>query len=551
MDLGTSNTAVARWDAQGDRPKLVELAEVCRIPGGGDPLEAPRLVPSATHMELETGFWANLGNKPFFLRRYFWGRHAWIGRQALERNATGHKPAFARSFKSWLGRASLVPLAKADGNSYTAREVASSFLRELFGEVYRETGERIRDLVITNPVDAYEAYRAELSQICTRLGVKRLRFVDEPVAAALGYGLGMARSRKVLVVDFGAGTLDLALVDIQARELEEGRCRVVAKAGVQLGGNDVDRWLLNAFCARLEYRIPKEDTLWQALMLDEARRVKEAVFVQASATFHIHPPDDYRSVEARVAGPPPELSVSRTDLEQVLKDNRMREHLESCLREVMLAAHGEATVDDVEDVLMVGGSTLLPGVYPAFEAHFGRDRVRAWQPFEAVAYGAAAFAAGKYDNSDIIVHDYAILTHDRASGDPEHVPIIRRGTRFPTARDAWRGQLVPTCALGVPEDKFKLVICEIGAPDEDERHFGWDTMGRVHKLKGGVERLVVPLNATNPVLGLLQPAHKASDHRARLDVMFGVDENRWLTATVIDLHTKKTLIDHQPVVRLL
>jgi len=551
MDLGTSNTALARWDPVADRPKLMELPNVCRIPGGGDPLEAPRLVPSATHMDMDDGFWGKLGRRPFFLKRVFWGRHAWIGRQALERNATGHKPAFAGSFKSWLGRASLVPLARDAGQAYTAREVASSFLRELFAEVHRETGERIRELVITNPVDAYEAYRAELGHICARLGVPNTRFVDEPVAAALGYGLGMSRDRKVLVVDFGAGTLDLALVDLAAREVDSGRCRVVAKDGIQLGGNDVDRWLLDAFCAKLGYRIPEDDVLWQALMLDEARRVKEAVFVRPQATFHIQPPEDYRSLQARVAGPPPELSVTAADLEEVLDAHAMRDQMEACLREVLNAAQGEVDVDEIEDVLMVGGSTLLPGVYPLFEEHFGRDRVRAWQPFEAVAYGAAAFAAKKYDKSDIIVHDYAILTHERSSGEPEHLPIIAKGTRFPTPPDAWRGQLVPTCAMGVPESQFKLVICEVGAPDEDERHFGWDSMGKVHKLTSGVQRLVVPLNATHPVLGILNPPHKPTDHRARLDVMFGVDENRWLKAKVVDLHTGKTLIDGEPVVRLL
>ena len=77
------------------------------------------------------------------------------------------------------------------------------------------------------------------------------------------------------------------------------------------------------------------------------------------------------------------------------------------------------SLDDISDVLMVGGSTLLPGVYDTFEEAFGRDRVRAWQPFEAVAYGAAAFATGSLTKSDFIVHDYSLRTYRNDGQDVE------------------------------------------------------------------------------------------------------------------------------------
>jgi len=208
-------------------------------------------------------------------------------------------------------------------------------------------------------------------------------------------------------------------------------------------------------------------------------------------------------------------------------------------------------------VLMVGGSTLLPDVYPLVEKRFGRDRVRAWQPFEAVAYGGAVYAAGKLEPADFIVHDYAFVTHDPRTHQPQYTVIVPRGTRFPTTNEFWKKQLVPTCSLGEPETMFKLVICEIGDHGDRERRFGWDAEGRLHKVGGTrapnepEKPLVVPLNESNPTLGFLRPPHSPSDRRPRLEISFEVDAERWLCASVLDLHTRKQLMRAQPVIRLL
>jgi hypothetical protein len=209
---------------------------------------------------------------------------------------------------------------------------------------------------------------------------------------------------------------------------------------------------------------------------------------------------------------------------------------------------------EVDDVLLVGGSTLLPEVFTHFARSFGRDRVRYWLPFEAVAYGATTFAAGRVHTSDFILHDYALLTHAPQSGAPAHTVIIPRGTRFPTAMNLWERQLVPTCALGDPERFFKLVICELGE-GSDDRSFGWDDAGNLHRLGGNADApatpLVVKLNASNPALGELDPPHSPSDRQPRLRVAFGVNGDRWLCATVEDLLAKRRLMHEEPVVRLL
>jgi molecular chaperone DnaK (HSP70) len=558
LDLGTTNTGLARWDAAAHRPRLLELPDVCRRPQGADDLEAPRLVPSATQILPERGFLDRLGGHPFLLKRALIGEHALIGRPALDANDGALQPGFAPRFKGALARAPLRHLCRLGDRSFTARDVGQHFLRQLLVEVKTLTGERIRELVVTAPVDSYETYRAEVAGICHRLGVTALRFIDEPVAAAIGYGVGLEARKRVLVVDFGGGTLDLALVDISARGIEQGSCEVVAKAGRAIGGDLVDTWLLADFASSLGYRLdehgPGDQAFWYRLMLLEARRVKEAVFFRPSETFAVTPPEDLALFEQRLRGKASALRFDRERLVALLEQRGLYEELRGCVDEVLVQARARGIgPDDIDDVLMVGGSTLLPDVYSAFEARFGRDRVRAWQPFEAVAYGASAYGAGAFQQSDFIVHDYAFVTHDPKTHEPQHTVIIPRGTRVPTPRDVWKRRLVPTCSLGEPERFFKLVVAEVGKPEAAERAFGFDGQGQLHKLggEGGTQALVVPLNEANPTLGTLEPPHAPSDKAARLEIAFFVNEDRWLCATVEDLRTKKTLMRDEPVVRLL
>jgi hypothetical protein len=208
---------------------------------------------------------------------------------------------------------------------------------------------------------------------------------------------------------------------------------------------------------------------------------------------------------------------------------------------------------DIDDVLLVGGSTLLPGVFPLLEERFERRRIRAWQPFEAVAYGAACFAADRMAARDFIVHDYAFVTHDPATGAAQQTVVVPRGTRFPTPPAVWKRQLVPTCALGVEETTFKLVICEVARSDVHDRRFVWDASGDLHKLGGaaGETQVVVPLNEAAPTLGYLDPPHSPRDRRPRLEIAFAVNAERWLVATVRDLLTQRELMSDEPVVRLL
>jgi molecular chaperone DnaK (HSP70) len=549
LDLGTTNSGIACWDEASGQPQIVELRDLCRDPETQDALEAPRMVPSAVHLIEHPGLAARLGSWPPIARRMFLGQRALIGRPALDANRDVMHPSFVPTFKAALSSEVTRPLARVGRRAVSAREVARAFLRELLAAVKAQRGERIRDLVVTSPVDAFETYRAEVQRILDDLGVHRVRFVDEPVAAALGYGLSLSQERTVLVVDIGGGTMHVVLVRLSPRGSMAGQARVMAKEGRFLGGNAVDGWVLEEACRLAGYppldaNGDEQGRYWRRLMLAEACRVKEAVHFDETAVFRVVPPGFGNGSKG-----PSLQTFTRAQLTALLEANGFYQGLEASLGAVL--DRGGLRADDVDDVLLVGGSTLLPGVFPRLEARFERRRLRAWQPFEAVAYGGACYAAERIGALDFIVHDYAFVTHDPRTGQPQHTVVVPRGTRFPTTPDLWKRQLVPTCSLGEPESVFRLVICEVARAD-GERRFVFDAAGDLHKIGGasGKDVVVVPLNESSPTLGYLEPPHEPKDRRPRLEIAFGVNAERWLVATVHDLLTRKRLMNEEPVVRL-
>ena len=203
LDLGTTNSGVARWNHDTQEPQLIELPEVCRLPEGDDPLAAPRMVPSAVHLLDQPRMLDRVGAWPAVARHFLVGRTAYIGRQALERNHASVHHAFVPGFKAQLGTDAGRTVARAGHNPVSARAVARAYLRELLVEIKRATGHRVRELVVAAPVSAFETYRAELQRILQGLGVRSIRFVDEPLAVAMGYGLTLTRDTIVLVAKDG------------------------------------------------------------------------------------------------------------------------------------------------------------------------------------------------------------------------------------------------------------------------------------------------------------------------------------------------------------
>ncbi|MCP4134462.1 MAG: Hsp70 family protein [bacterium] len=564
IDLGTTNSVVARWNDELDGPEIINLESVCRNTTKNKELDDSYTVPSCLYL-LPPEKILRFPFKFLFkkLKRKTGGL---IGMEALAKDGGAYSPSFITNFKSHLGRNSYQFIGKLGKWNYTAEEVTRVFLKALVRKVRLRTKTQISHVTFCVPVDFYEVYRAKLRRIASNLKVSKVKTIDEPVAAALGYGLSLDDPKVLLVIDFGGGTLDMALIKTEQKTSERGSCEVIAKEGVPIGGNVIDAWIVEEICSKYSYDFEllstdKQSSWWYRMLLDEACRLKETLFFQDKETFYLMPsrmmdnfvrqiPGNLRGERENLKKP---IDFTKKDLLALLEKKGLFSIFGNLLNNLLQSAKTKGIKKEhIDEVLMVGGSTLLPNIYSQVEKKFSRDRVRAWQPFNAVAFGAAAFAANRFQKSDLITHDYAFVTYNKTTLDPEYNVIVPKGTMFPTPKDFWKRHLSPTCALGEPENIFKLIICEIGKKHSFDQEFVWDEKGDLHLLKeGGDENaLIIPLNESDPTLGYLNPPHYPSERRARIEISFMINDDKWLCSSVYDLKTQKYLLEEKAVIRL-
>lgn len=287
IDLGTTNSIVTKWDTVSNSVKLLEFPDVLRGYQEGQFVKNEHAIPSAIYI--------GKGKKFLFFKRQQYE----IGLTALEKETYTRFSRVITNFKPALMHNGHEVLKKHKRKSYTARESAKIFLTEICKLVRHQDGLPLKSLTFSVPVDCYEPYRAQLKQIAKSLKIKKFRLVDEPVAAAIGYGLRIDDAQNVLVFDFGGGTLDLALVRIDDKTSTAGRCTVLAKDGVPIGGNTIDRWLVDHFCEKTGYSFNQNDItgglVWNNLLLEEARRIKENLYHEEIESFYVIPPKEYQN----------------------------------------------------------------------------------------------------------------------------------------------------------------------------------------------------------------------------------------------------------------
>ncbi len=544
LDLGTTNSVLSMWDQERAEPRLLPLPEISRSMG----LTETPVIPSAIYLYHGNDWRSQLGRWPFVERRWLLGRQAHIGRVALEMTWDGPSKNYVESFKPLLGREATRIMTRANGKAWSAREVTRIYIRELLRAAHENYHEKIRDLTVTVPVDAFETYRAELRDILERLGVRRIQMVDEPVAAALGYGLNTERELNLLVFDFGGGTLHCAVVRTTGPGKAGTPAEVVAKQGLNLGGNNVDVWLLEHF-ARQAGIDPAlwRGTEWYQALLDGCQELKESLYSQEVCQLTLQ---DRVMIELGMRGKDrPELS--RDQLIELLREHGLYSDMQRTIELALAEAATKGVAkEDIDEVIVVGGSSLLPEVHTLLEELFGRGSLRDWLPFEAVAYGSVVFASG-HKVQDFIRHDYALLIFDRESKQPEYPVIIPRGTPYPTEPIIWEDYFHPTCPRGEPAAEFELRICELARAAGAQKEIVFDENSRLRVLdRRSDEPVIVCLNEADPTLGKLKPPYSPDRRDARLHIGFGVNGDRYLVATVRDLDNNTLLMDRQAVVKL-
>ncbi|MBV9386312.1 MAG: Hsp70 family protein [Chroococcidiopsidaceae cyanobacterium CP_BM_ER_R8_30] len=245
------------------------------------------------------------------------------------------------------------------------------------------------EVVFTVPVEAFEHYENWLTEVAEVAGIRRFRLIDEPSAAALGYGAHIQPGDVYLIFDFGGGTLDVAVVLIEAPEQSQvgRRCRVLGKAGIELGGATLDQWLFQDVLKQTERSDTDDDVrLLSRALLVECERAKVRL-------------SDYERADGTVMNPNTGAVLSaectRSRFEELLDENEAFTQIDQTIRRALNAARERGYQEEnIKAVLLVGGSSQIPSVQRTVRRIFGKERVMLNRPLDAVARGAAAFVAG-------------------------------------------------------------------------------------------------------------------------------------------------------------
>jgi molecular chaperone DnaK (HSP70) len=527
IDFGTSNTVIARWNP------VTQESETLNLPGLSVQQSLnPPLIPSLLYVEDATK------------------AQVLVGQQVRDRGLDlKNDPRFFRTFKRGIGTDIQGFLPELDGQIVTFEQVGQWFLNQLITQLAPMQG-GLESLVLTVPVDSFEVYRYWLGKVCQALPVEQVRILDEPTAAALGYG--MADQEVILVIDFGGGTLDLSLVQLdksvktaskpvgfllkfgnkslaETSKQKVKTARVLAKAGQNLGGSDLDNWIVDYFAKTQGLTV-------SPLTLRLAEKVKIQLSTQTQASEVYFNDETFESYE---------LELDRETLEGILTEHSFFERLDESMTQLLQQARRQGVeVGDINAVLLVGGTVQIPAVQTWVKQYFTSEKIRCDRPFEAIAQGALQVTQG-VEIKDFLYHSYGIRYWDRRNNRHNWHPIIREGQPYPMTQPV---QLVLGASVE-NQPSIELIMGELGSDTGGtEVYFDGDRM-ITRRLDNDVTT-VKPLNdrdGARTIAKLTPPGFPGSD---RIKILFLVDEQRFLRITVEDLLTNETLLENQLVAQL-
>ncbi|MEG4013345.1 MULTISPECIES: Hsp70 family protein [unclassified Microcoleus] len=524
IDFGTSNTVVARWNQAIQQPETLKLPGLSAISA-----QNPPLIPSLLYVEDAAQ------NKII------------LGQQVRDRGLDlSGDSRFFRNFKRGIGTSVQGFVPELDGQIVDFVRVGEWYLSKIVSSI-RELPLPVDSLIFTVPVDSFEAYRHWLGKVSESLQVEQVRMLDEPTAAALGYGL--ADREILLVIDFGGGTLDLSLVrlDISAGQkplgflLKWGEkllaessaqkakvARVLAKAGQNLGGSDIDNWLV-------DYFVKTKGLAKSPITTRLAERLKIQLSLVNQAVEVYFDDENFESYE---------LELDRSRFESILAEHQFFDNLDECMNQVLQQARRQGLeIDDIDAVLLVGGTVQIPAVKRWVEQYFEPAKIRCDKPFEAIAQGALQLSQG-IEIKDFLYHSYGIRYWNRRENCHSWHSLIKSGQSYPMSEPV---ELVLGASLE-NQPSIELIIGELGAETGGtEIYFDGDRL-ITRQIAG--QTSVQPLNdkdGARSIAQLTPPGYPGGD---RVKILFRVDEQRFLRITVEDLLTNQTLLEDKPMVQL-
>ncbi|AFZ37463.1 Heat shock protein 70 [Stanieria cyanosphaera PCC 7437] len=525
IDFGTSNTVVARWNSAIGAAETVKLSGLSQLLANNPPL-----IPSLVYVKD-----ASRGK-------------VILGQAVRDRGLDQTNDArFFRSFKRGIGTEIQGFLPELDEQLVTFEQVGEWFLKQLIAQLQDDCQANLQSLVLTVPVDSFEAYRLWLTDICHSLSVEQIRILDEPTAAALGYGA--AEQELILVVDFGGGTVDLSLVQLsrqsqatqgfilkwgqkflgESSSQKKATARVLAKAGQNLGGTDIDHWLVDYFAAT-------QGLTKSSLTTRLAEKLKIQLSTQQEASEVYFNDETLESYQ---------LNLDRSGLEKILQQQQFFAQLDELMTQVLQQARRNGIEKtDINAVLLVGGTVQMPAVQNWIKQYFDQDKISCDRPFEAIATGALAIAQG-IQVQDFLYHSYGIRYWNRKQNCHSWHPIIQAGQPYPMAQPV---ELVLGASVE-NQPSIELIIGEMGVNNVGlEVYFDGDRL--ITRSNNDQTMTVKPLNdkAGARTIARLEPLGNPGSDRVKIS--FWVDQERYLRLSVEDLLTQTMLLNNQIVAEL-
>jgi molecular chaperone DnaK len=408
IDLGTTNSVVAVME--GGEPKVIPNQEGSYL--------TPSVVAFTDKGETLVGEPArrqavtNPGKTVYSIKRFMGRRHDEVHgeEKMVPYTVVGGPTDYVK--------------VKAGSKEYTPPEISALILRKLRESAESYLGHKVRKAVITVPAYFNDAQRQATKDAGQIAGLEVARIVNEPTAGALAYGLDKKKDEKIAVFDLGGGTFDISILDIG-----DGAFQVKSTNGdTHLGGDDWDEALINYIADEFKKEQGvdlRKDPMALQRLKEAAEKAKKDLSFQTTTDVNL----PFVTMDA--SGTPKHLtmSISRSQFE------KMTDKLfERCRGPVMKALEdAKLKASDIDEVVLVGGSTRMPRVQQIVKEIFGKDPHKGVNPDEVVAIGAAiqgAILAG--DVKDLILMDVTPLSLGLETKGGVFTKLVERNTTIPS-----------------------------------------------------------------------------------------------------------------------
>jgi molecular chaperone DnaK len=325
---------------------------------------------------------------------------------------------------------------KVFGKEYTPQQISAFILQKIKDDAEAFLGDKVEEAVITCPAYFDDNQRTATKDAGEIAGFKVLRIINEPTAACLAYGLEKSgKELKILVFDFGGGTLDVTMMEMW----KEGGFKVMATSGdTQLGGTDMDKVLIEHIVREFQ-RNTGIDLRKDKLAMQRIQEAAEKAKVELSSTLTTDINLPFISADAEGAKHL-SMSLNRAKLEELVRPiiEHCRKPVEQALKDATEAFKKEGmefSVKDIDKIIMVGGPTRMPIVQKFVEDYLGKKIERGIDPMECVAMGAAIQAAIiKGEIKEVLLLDVTPLSLGIETLGGVDTKLIDRNTTIPTRK---------------------------------------------------------------------------------------------------------------------